>query len=619
MNSAATPPSSPATPKLALCIPTYNRGVYIEQAIRSIAAQLPAAGVEIVVVDNHSTDNTEAVVARLQEEIGALRYVRREVNVGADRNVVEAGEYSDSEYFWVFGSDDTMPPGALDLVLHAIGDRKCNLILGDAYDCDLELRQTGMLKFLGCDARDFDFSHIDDVQAFLDATTMTASLFGFISSMVYKRAAWNRIPISLYTLGTAYPQVFRSLDLVFRAGGPFRYLARPIANNRRNNCSYTAEFGEMQRYLIDFRMFRIAIDEYFSPNLQIRNRFKRFVRACFGRMAHEKIRTGIAVMDRLLEFFESDDAAIPEILPWVRHPAVERAYRRFRDNGIYDQVFAGKASLHLGFRHDGEAIVKPIDEGAVGVDPGYSGYDGMHLPFESAGKDAIYLSNWFPAKVDLAQAGAEWLRVLRPEGYVVVSNALAPGGVGALGSLLNELEAALPSCLVLHCRHEEEGACADIVLQKPAASVAQLLAQAESALQSGQPQQAEAATSQLLLREPRNTRALQILGLLAYQGGRHGDAILRLTAALAIDPAQAEAYLNLGCAYAALGGNAEAMQCFTAALAVRADFAAAEQNLALLRAGEVQHAAQRASFEQLLAVHPLLAASRQALIGRFGQ
>ena len=611
--------NSPATPKLALCIPTYNRGAYIEQAIRGIAVQMPASGVEIVVVDNHSTDDTESIVHRLQGEVAALRYFKREVNVGADRNVIEAGDYSDSEYFWIFGSDDTMPPGALDLVLHAIGDGRCNLILGDANDCDLDLRQTGVLKFLKGEARDFDFSQLADVQAFLDATTMTASLFGFISSMVYKRAAWDRIPMSLYTLGTAYPQVFRSLDLVFRAGGPWRYLARPIANNRRNNCSYTAEFGEMQRYLIDFRMFRMAIDAYFSPNLQIRNRFKQFVRSCFGRMAQERIRTGIAVMDRLLEFFEADDAAVPDIQSWVRYPLVERAYRRFQANGIHAQVFAGKSSLHLGFRHDGDAIVKPIDQGAIGVDPGYSGYDGTHLPFESASKDAIYLSNWFPGKADVAKAGAEWLRVLRPEGHVVVTNILGGDGVArTIGSLLHALDAALPGCQVLHCRHEEGGGEADIVLRAPAASAEQLLAKAEHAHHGGQPGLAEALAIKVLEREPRNARALQLLGLLAYQGGRHGDAILRFTAALAIEPRQAEACLNLGCAYAALGGNAEAMQCFAIALSLRPGFAAAEQNLAFLQSSAMQHAMQREGFERLLAANPLLDSARQALAGRFG-
>jgi abequosyltransferase len=603
--------NSPATPKLALCIPTYNRGAYIEQAIRSIAANMPRSGVEMVVIDNHSTDDTEAVVTGLLPQIPHLRYFRRDVNVGADRNIVEAAEFTEADYFWVFGSDDTMPPGAIDVVLQAIADDKPNVVLGDANDVDVELRQTGVLKFLKGGPRDFALREHGEVMDFLDATTMTASLFGFISSMVYKRSAWQRIPVSLYTYGTAYAQVFRALDLVFRIEGGCRYLARPIANNRRNNCSYTAEFGEMQRYLIDFRMFRMVIDEYFSTDLQVRNRFKQFVRSCFGRMAHEQIRTGMFVMDELLKFFEVDDAAMPEIKHWERYPLVERACHRFEADGNYRDLFDGKKILHLAYRHEAEATIKPVNKNAIGVDAGYSGYDGVRLPFETAQTDTVYLSDWFPAKVDAAKAAGEWLRVLKPEGCIVVSNKLE--GKAALSALLTQLEQLLPNCQVMLCRHAEEGAEADVILRKPAASIEQMLGEAGSLLQHGKPAEAEALLVRVLERVPRDVHVLQQLGLLAYQSGRHGDAILRFTAALSIEPALPEAHLNLGCAYAALGGNAEAMQCFSAALNFRHDFAAAAQNLAFLRANTAREAALRAPFEQMLREHPLLAAAHQAL------
>lgn len=615
MNPTATPSSTAPPARLAICIPTYNRGAFIEQAIRSIAANMPASGVEMIVIDNCSTDDTEAVVGRLLPEIAHLRYFRRDVNVGADRNIVETAEFTQADYFWVFGSDDTMPAGAIDLVLHAMADDKANVILGDANDVDLELRQTGVLKFLKGGARDYDLRRRGDVMAFLDATTMTASLFGFISSMVYKRSAWEQVPISLYTYGTAYAQVFRSLDLVFRVEGGCRYLAQPIANNRRNNCSYTAEFGEMQRYLIDFRMFRMAIDLYFSTDLQVRNRFKQFVRSCFGRMAHEKIRTGIFVMDELLKFFEVDDEAMPEIKRWERYPLAERACSRFEQDGSYGILFKDRKILHIAYRHESDATIKPINETATGVDAGYSGYDGVRLPFESAATDTVYLSDWFPAKVELAKAAVEWQRVLKPEGYLVVSNRLDAGRAG-LSSLLAQIEQVLPGWLVIQCRHAEGGAEADIVLQKPVAGIEQMLAEAEHLHHQGKLAEAESPLLHVLAREPRNVRALQHLGLLAYQGGRPADAILRFTAALVTEPALPEAYLNLGCAYAALGGNAEAIQCFSAALNFRPDFAAATQNLAFLRGNAAQHAAQRAQFDQLLQTQPLLAAARQALVGQ---
>gem|GEM_PF-3002225 len=620
--------------KLSICIPTYNRVEYLTKALQSIIEQADPSLVEIVVCDNHSTDGTTEVVAQIARDYPNLRYVQRELNVGCDRNVIEIGEYSTGEYFWIFGSDDTLPQGAMNVVLQAIDNTHADLILGDAYDCDINMNRSGYLKFLKGDARAFHFGRIDDVLSFLHGTTMTASLFGYISSMIFKRETWDRIPLSRYTLGSAYPQVFRALDIVFRAAGQMAYLAQPVANNRRNNCGYTVEFGQVQRYLIDLRMFRIVIDEYFSQDLQVRNLFKKFVRMCFGRMAYEKIRTGIPVMDALLEFFEADDTAIPAINHWERSPLVERAYRRFQQNGIDQLCFAGDLTLHIGYRHEGSAILKPINEKAIGIEIGYSGYDGVVLPFESASADTLYLSDYFPTKYDVAKAVQEWRRVLRDGGHVVITNMLGVFGAEGLrvdiSTILSPIEAALPigSYQVLHCSQSftdiantsvSEG---DVVLRllknatgstnKDNASI-EALTQAIQAHNAGNAAQATSLVQQVLQVAPTNVVALQLAGLLAYQRGDHVEAICRLRDALKINVASAEGFLNLGCAYAALGGNAEAMRCFEAALALRPDFANAANNLAVLRASIAQHEAPRQNFIRALATHPQLTAAHASL------
>jgi abequosyltransferase len=610
----------------------------LTKALQSVIEQADPSLVEIVVCDNDSTDNTAEVVAQIARDYPNLHYIQREVNVGCDRNVIEIGEYSTGEYFWIFGSDDTLPPGAINVVLQAIDQTRADLILGDAYDCDIDMHQTGYLKFLKGDARSFHFDRKDDVLTFLHSTTMTASLFGYISSMIFKRETWDRIPLSRYTLGSAYPQVYRALDIVFRASGEMTYLARPVANNRRNNCGYTVEFGQVQRYLIDLRMFRIVIDEYFSQDLQIRNLFKKFVRSCFGRMAYEKIRTGIAVMDALLAFFEEDDTSIPEINHWERYPLVERAYYRFKQNGIELLCFTGEITLHIGYRHDGSATLKPITERSIGIESGYSGYDGVTLPFESASIDTVYLSDYFPTKFDIAKAVQEWRRVLREGGHVVISNALGRGGAEdepvSISSILAPIEAALTvgEYQVMHCSQSfpdmantsaSEGdivvrllkhvtAVSNGTVSKGSAHI-ELLAQAMQAHGAGDTERALALVQQVLQTEAGNVTALQLAGLLAYQRGDHVEAICRLSDAVKIDATLAEGYQNLGCAYAALGGNAEAMHCFEAALALRPNFAGAANNLAVLRGTMAQHETQRQNFLLVLAAHPQLAAAHASL------
>src|SRR4051794_16473111 len=70
-------------------IPTYNRAsVLLKRAIDSALTQ-SAENVEILVVDNASTDETQKVVAEAGKRV---RYVRNETNLGMTRNFLRVIE-----------------------------------------------------------------------------------------------------------------------------------------------------------------------------------------------------------------------------------------------------------------------------------------------------------------------------------------------------------------------------------------------------------------------------------------------------------------------------------------------------------------------------------------------
>jgi len=74
---------SASRPKVSVVIPTYNRGNCIGEAVQSILAQTYQAS-EIIVVDDGSTDDTEAALAWCRNQI---RYVyQRNAGVAAARN-----------------------------------------------------------------------------------------------------------------------------------------------------------------------------------------------------------------------------------------------------------------------------------------------------------------------------------------------------------------------------------------------------------------------------------------------------------------------------------------------------------------------------------------------------
>lgn len=64
----------PNQPLISVIIPAHNDAAYIEIAIRSICNQT-WRNLEILVVDDHSTDNTEAVVKKIAAEDHHVRYL----------------------------------------------------------------------------------------------------------------------------------------------------------------------------------------------------------------------------------------------------------------------------------------------------------------------------------------------------------------------------------------------------------------------------------------------------------------------------------------------------------------------------------------------------------------
>lgn len=88
-------------------------------------------------------------------------------------------------------------------------------------------------------------------------------------------------------------------------------------------------------------------------------------------------------------------------------------------SGFIRTYLSGKKILDIGYKGGfGEAT--PIVSQAVGVDLGYPGYDGVHLPFPSESQDAVYSSHCLEHIVSPVGVIAEWFRVIKVGGYLVV-------------------------------------------------------------------------------------------------------------------------------------------------------------------------------------------------------
>jgi len=99
------PPCPWPPERLTPVLITYNRAEALAATLAQWASG-PAAGANLRVLDNASTDDTPAVVASFRTRLPNLTYVRNACNVGGWGNILRAVEHGTSEYLWIIGDDD---------------------------------------------------------------------------------------------------------------------------------------------------------------------------------------------------------------------------------------------------------------------------------------------------------------------------------------------------------------------------------------------------------------------------------------------------------------------------------------------------------------------------------
>jgi glycosyltransferase involved in cell wall biosynthesis len=125
-------------PKVSVIIPTHSRPHLLPRAVES--AQRAATSVEVVVVDDASTDDT----AKVCRELKGIKYVRLEHNrgVASARNIGILA--SSADYIAFLDDDDLRLPGSLDLQVEALmNNAAAGFVCGAMLMADQEGRLTG--------------------------------------------------------------------------------------------------------------------------------------------------------------------------------------------------------------------------------------------------------------------------------------------------------------------------------------------------------------------------------------------------------------------------------------------------------------------------------------------
>lgn len=247
------------TIKLSLCIPTYNRASLLREALQSIAGQV-CHGVEVVVCDNNSSDETGEVVDEFRPLFSNVTYFCWPENMGADRNVLKTIEVANGEYCWLLGDDDQLEAGALNHVFTLL-DQGFDLIYLNAmsYDSDMQHRSGPTLSSFEC--RDAD-----------QTLSSLASWITFISSICVKRNEYLKYhEMCLAHIGTGFAHCYPVLNVM--RNGKNCIVSETLVKFRAGNTGgynifnvFIKEFGKIMDYASE-----IGFSREITANIKTKN------------------------------------------------------------------------------------------------------------------------------------------------------------------------------------------------------------------------------------------------------------------------------------------------------------------------------------------------------------
>ncbi len=222
--------------KLSICIPTLNRGSYIGETLESIATQL-VDGVEIVIVDGGSTDNTEQVVHAYQQRYPDIRYIKKPPtekkpsNEGFDRDCNQAVELASGKYCWLMTDDDLLMPGAIEKILSE-AEKDFAVIVAS-----VEVRNSDFTELLVHSRPNIAADHIYAPDEWNEFAAAVGSHLTFVGAVIIKRDIWLSRNREKY-FGSGFVHVGVIFDEPIY--GEMLLISNPLVSIRFGNAQWTS-------------------------------------------------------------------------------------------------------------------------------------------------------------------------------------------------------------------------------------------------------------------------------------------------------------------------------------------------------------------------------------------
>jgi glycosyltransferase involved in cell wall biosynthesis len=119
--------------RVSVVVPCYNYGRFLRQCVSSLTADQPGVDVEIIIVDDKSTDDSLDVALQIQREEPRVKVIAHEKNQGHIATYNEGLDAAMGDYVLLLSADDLVTPGALTRAAELLAaEPSVGLVYGNA-------------------------------------------------------------------------------------------------------------------------------------------------------------------------------------------------------------------------------------------------------------------------------------------------------------------------------------------------------------------------------------------------------------------------------------------------------------------------------------------------------
>lgn len=232
-------------PTVTIAIPVYNAARYIEDAVRSAMRQ-SFVDVEILVVDNASSDETLAVVLQTAGRDDRVRVVRNPTNVGMTGNFNRCLEMAHGRFVKFLCADDTLEPRCVEKMVEILERQVAVALVGcSRYLIDASGTRRGMSAFAASDV-------MVPGPEVMNRCFFGRNGIGEPTAVMFRRSQARRGFLPEYNQAIDLEMWLHLLEQ-----GDFAFLAQPLCSTRQHEEQQTARNVRSGRMVEDKqRLFR---------------------------------------------------------------------------------------------------------------------------------------------------------------------------------------------------------------------------------------------------------------------------------------------------------------------------------------------------------------------------